>query len=208
MPRLRRTWRIARDEYAYWETRTHAWTVESGDHEIAAAASRRDIRLTALLTIEGDEVRVPLTAATGIAELVANPVTAAVFGRLLQRPGQQSDAAAEELGIDTLVGIPIGKPRSSGGGQVRRNRPSGVQRRGGCRWQTGFRSWPHDVDQAGARDRRLCRAQAPACASMAERVRPAGQGEGMAPLLPDHRACHRAAGGDDLIAPSARTARP
>jgi beta-glucosidase len=112
---------IPREDLAYWETRTHAWTVEGGDYEIAAAASSRDIRLTTRVTVEGDEVRVPLTADSSISELMANPVTAAVLGRLMQRgPEQQSDAAAEELGIDTaatIVGIPIGRLRPLSGGQ-------------------------------------------------------------------------------------------
>jgi beta-glucosidase len=111
---------IARTDLAYWETRTHAWTVEGGNYEIAAAASSRDVRLTARVTIEGDEVRVPLTADSSITELMTNPVAAAVAGRILQRAPGQSDAAAEELGIDvaaTVAGIPIGKLRSLSGGR-------------------------------------------------------------------------------------------
>jgi beta-glucosidase len=112
---------IPREELAYWETRTHSWTVEGGDYEIAAAASSRDIRLTTRVTVEGDEVRAPLTADSSISELMANPVTAAVLGRLMQRGREkQSNAAAEELGIDTaatIAGIPVGKLRSLSGGQ-------------------------------------------------------------------------------------------
>ncbi|GHG14534.1 MULTISPECIES: glycoside hydrolase family 3 C-terminal domain-containing protein [Amycolatopsis] len=112
---------IAREDLAYWETRTHTWTIEGGDYEIAAAASSRDIRLTARITLAGDEVRVPLTADSSIAELMANPVTAAALGPMMRRgQGQQSDAAAEELGIDTaatISGIPVGKLRSLSGGQ-------------------------------------------------------------------------------------------
>lgn len=54
-------------------------------------------------------------------ELMANPVTAAVLDRMRQRGAeQQSDAAAEELGIDiaaTIAGIPVGKMRSLRGGR-------------------------------------------------------------------------------------------
>jgi len=112
---------IPREDLAYWETRTRTWTVEGGDYEIAAAASSRDIRLTARLDIEGDEVCVPLTPDSSMGELLANPVTAAVLGQMMQRRAeQQGDAAAEELGIDiaaTLAGIPVGKMRSLSGGR-------------------------------------------------------------------------------------------
>jgi hypothetical protein len=60
-------------------------------------------------------------AGGAIADVLANPVTAAALGRMKKRTsGQQSDAAAEELGIDTaatIAGIPVGKLRSLSGGQ-------------------------------------------------------------------------------------------
>lgn len=112
--------RIPRGDLAYWETRTHRWVVEDGGYTVAVGASSRDLRLRAPVNVIGDPVRVPLTPDSSVAELMANPIAAAVLTPLMNRgAAERGSAAAEELGIDTaqtVAGIPVGRLRSLSGG--------------------------------------------------------------------------------------------
>ncbi len=63
------TVKLDRRSFAYWEERIHDWAVEGGRYQIEAAASSRDIRLTAPVEVKGDVLRVPVTGDTIMAEI-------------------------------------------------------------------------------------------------------------------------------------------
>ena len=65
---------VRRPELAYWDIRIDAWIVEGGEYTVEAAASSRDIRGSVTVAVDGDTVRVPLTAGSPIADVIADPV--------------------------------------------------------------------------------------------------------------------------------------
>ncbi|MEU4805493.1 glycoside hydrolase family 3 C-terminal domain-containing protein [Actinosynnema sp. NPDC023587] len=78
---------IARDDLAHWDVRLGRWVVEGGEHHVAVGASSRDLRTTAVVEVAGDDVRVPLTARSSLAEWFADPRGAQVLRAALAGPG-------------------------------------------------------------------------------------------------------------------------
>ncbi len=66
--------RVARDDLAYYDTRVGRWVVESGEYVVEVGASSRDLRVRATVTVQGDDVQVPVTVDTPIAEALEDPV--------------------------------------------------------------------------------------------------------------------------------------
>ncbi|MEU4315246.1 glycoside hydrolase family 3 C-terminal domain-containing protein [Nocardia sp. NPDC024068] len=73
---------IAREDLAYWETRTDQWVVEDGAYRAHIGASSRDIRATGTVAVTGDELRIPITAQSTLGEALADPKTAAALADL------------------------------------------------------------------------------------------------------------------------------
>ncbi|PPL16426.1 glycoside hydrolase family 3 C-terminal domain-containing protein [Microterricola pindariensis] len=102
---------LRRDELAYWDIRVDKWVVEGGDYTVAVGASSRDIRLTGTVSVDGDTVRLPLTANSSIGELIADPVAgpmmmqamAAMFG------GSEEAGSADEGMEKMMASFPIGR---------------------------------------------------------------------------------------------------
>jgi len=112
---------IPRDDLAYWDTRLKRWVVEEGQYFVHAAASSRDLRLSSSIHVKGDNIRVPFTEDSTIAEVLADPIGAKIVGSLMQKQhSERQSVASEELGIDanqSSLRIPIGRIRSLSGGQ-------------------------------------------------------------------------------------------
>jgi beta-glucosidase len=64
---------IDRDDLAYWDTRLGRWAVEGGEYHLEVGASSRDLRSTAVVKVDGDDIRVPLTAESTLGEWLADP---------------------------------------------------------------------------------------------------------------------------------------
>jgi hypothetical protein len=64
---------VTRDDLAYYDTRVGGWVVETGDYLVYVGASSRDLRTAASVTIQGDDVKVPITADSPIAEALQDP---------------------------------------------------------------------------------------------------------------------------------------
>ncbi len=64
---------VPRDVLAYWDVRVHRFVVEGGTYRIDVGASSRDIRLHADVDVDGDEIHLPLTTNSTIAEVVSVP---------------------------------------------------------------------------------------------------------------------------------------
>jgi beta-glucosidase len=65
---------VARDDLAYYDTRVGRWVVESGEYVVEAGASSRDLRVRSSVTVHGDDVQVPVTVDTPIAEALEDPL--------------------------------------------------------------------------------------------------------------------------------------
>jgi beta-glucosidase len=103
--------RIRHDDLAYWETRVDRWIVEGGAYRVWAGASSRDLRVSDLVDVAGDELRIPTTAESTLGEALADPKAAAaladVFGGMSESMG---DASA--LGVDMMrmiASIPLNR---------------------------------------------------------------------------------------------------
>ncbi|UQS23853.1 glycoside hydrolase family 3 C-terminal domain-containing protein [Amycolatopsis thermalba] len=90
---------IAREDLAYWDTRLHRWIVEGGEYHCAVGSSSRDLHTTAMAEVTGDDVRVPLTGESTVAEWFADPRGAELLG-------QAFAAAAGSGPIGRLVADP------------------------------------------------------------------------------------------------------
>ncbi|GHE90704.1 glycosyl hydrolase [Amycolatopsis deserti] len=72
---------IAREDLAYWDTRLHRWVVEGGEYHCAVGSSSRHLHTTATAEVTGDDVRLPLTGESTVAEWFADPRGAELLGR-------------------------------------------------------------------------------------------------------------------------------
>jgi beta-glucosidase len=105
---------IARDDLAYWETRLGRWVVEGGAYHCAVGASSRDLRVTAVADVPGDDARVPLTAESTVAEWLADPRGADLLGQLLAAAaadgsGPVSQTLADPGLMDFLGSMPLSR---------------------------------------------------------------------------------------------------
>lgn len=107
---------VARDELAYWDVVASRWTVESGDYQVWAGASSRDLRLHTEVTVDGNAGRVPFTAESTLGELLADPVAAPLLADAMTGP---TDALGTDM-LRMLSSIPIGRITSFSAGAVSR----------------------------------------------------------------------------------------
>jgi beta-glucosidase len=97
--------RVTRDDLAYYDTRVGGWVVETGEYVVEVGASSRDLRARATVTIEGDEVHVPVTVDTPIAEALDDPVCGPALRQALGRfLGGEGDDLLKVVGS-----FPIGR---------------------------------------------------------------------------------------------------
>ena len=79
-------------DLAYWETRLGRWVVEGGDYHCAVGASSRDLRTTAVVTVPGDDARIPLTPDSTVAEWLADPRGAKLLTEAFAAAAADGDA--------------------------------------------------------------------------------------------------------------------
>lgn len=109
---------VRRQDLAYWDVRVDRWVVEGGDYTVEVAASSRDIRTTATVAVEGDEVSLPLTLNSSIGDVVSHPVAGpivmeALGGLMGGLTGADSSAASmmpnDEAMQKMMASFPIGR---------------------------------------------------------------------------------------------------
>lgn len=113
------TARISRPRLAYWEDRTHQWHVEGGKRQIWAASSSRDLRSTIEVSVQGDVLRLPLSANSTLGELAEHPVGAQFFKAMRQISASPVDTNSEVLGSDMerlAAQIPLNRLATMSGG--------------------------------------------------------------------------------------------
>ncbi|WP_432571343.1 glycoside hydrolase family 3 C-terminal domain-containing protein [Kineococcus sp. SYSU DK005] len=66
---------LDRRAFAFWHTAVQRWVVEGGGFEVRVGASSRDVRLTASIALDGDDVALPLTGESTVDAWLEHPVT-------------------------------------------------------------------------------------------------------------------------------------
>ncbi|WP_223690711.1 glycoside hydrolase family 3 C-terminal domain-containing protein [Leifsonia poae] len=113
--------RIRRDDLAYWDERIDGWQVEPGRYLVSAGASSRDLRLTEVLVVDGDQLRLPLSMESTLGEVMSHPLAGPLFAAAMGqgRGDEQADDTSDALGGDTArmaAAIPLDRLRGFSGG--------------------------------------------------------------------------------------------
>jgi beta-glucosidase len=95
---------IDRDDLAYWDIRLNRWVVEGGVYHCAVGASSRDLRTTAVVAVQGDDARVPLTGESTLGEWLADPRGGQAIARAFAAlPGEDSGPMAAFFADPTMM---------------------------------------------------------------------------------------------------------
>jgi len=105
---------VRREDLAYWHVTAEQWVVEGGDYRIEVGASSRDLRSSATVSLDGDEVRLPLTRDSSLAEVLAHPVAGPMLQGALAGMADMMEGAAsimpEGVSMERMMGsFPIGR---------------------------------------------------------------------------------------------------
>ena len=101
---------LSREDLAYWDVRVDGWVVEGGEYTVSVGASSRDLRAEAVVAVEGDELRLPVTLDSTLGEVLADPKAASVLAEVLAPSAAMGDSSA--LGMDMarmMASIPLGR---------------------------------------------------------------------------------------------------
>jgi len=115
---------IDRADLAYWETRLGRWVVEGGEYQCAVGASSRDLRATAVAEVSGNDVRVPLTAESTVAEWFADPRGAELLGQAFAAAAANGDGGPaagllSDPALATFIGsFPLSRMAAFPGGPL------------------------------------------------------------------------------------------
>jgi beta-glucosidase len=106
--------RVTRSDLAYWDTRVDTWVVEGGTYAVEVGASSRDLRLRGTAEVTGDDVSVPLSVDSSVAEIMADPEAARLVRTALAVGGDAGPADVAHILEDPemlkLLGTaPIGR---------------------------------------------------------------------------------------------------
>ncbi len=68
------SWTLTGRDLAFWHPVLHRWAVEGGVFEIAVGASSRDLRGTAVVDVEGEDLTLPLTVESSFGDFYRHPI--------------------------------------------------------------------------------------------------------------------------------------
>ncbi|WP_432535901.1 glycoside hydrolase family 3 C-terminal domain-containing protein [Kineococcus arenarius] len=74
---------LDRRAFAFWHGGAGRWVVEGGEFEVRVGASSRDVRLTEVVTLDGDDVTLPLTGESPVDAWLQHPVAGALVREAL-----------------------------------------------------------------------------------------------------------------------------
>ncbi|WP_112238298.1 glycoside hydrolase family 3 C-terminal domain-containing protein [Kribbella monticola] len=113
---------IDRGDLAYWDVRADRWVVESGEYVVSVGSSSRDLRANAAVSVTGDEIRLPITLDSTIAEILRDPIGAEALGGLIESvfgTTMGEEAAGADMGA-MLGALPVGRLVGFSGGRLTR----------------------------------------------------------------------------------------
>ncbi|HEY8718061.1 glycoside hydrolase family 3 C-terminal domain-containing protein [Pengzhenrongella sp.] len=92
--------------FSFWHTPLGRWVVEGGDFQIRVGASSRDVRLTAVVHLTGDDLRAPLSPDSPVSAWLDHPVAGP---RLLARlgTGELADMLFDAQHGEMMRAIPL-----------------------------------------------------------------------------------------------------
>ncbi|MBD7957652.1 glycoside hydrolase family 3 C-terminal domain-containing protein [Microbacterium sp. Sa4CUA7] len=99
-------------DLAHWDLRRDRWIVEGGEYRVDVAASSRDVRGSVTVTVVGDEVVLPLTMASSVADLLSHPVVGPIVQEAMAGllDGAGAGAAMPDDALQKMMGsFPIGR---------------------------------------------------------------------------------------------------
>ncbi|AJW80741.1 beta-glucosidase (plasmid) [Clavibacter michiganensis subsp. insidiosus] len=110
-----------RSDLRVWDVLTSGWILEGDDYVVHAAASSRDLRRSATITLHPEKPTTVFTGESTVAELLAQPASAAFLAEIMEANAPaQTSVASEQLGIDagaSALRIPVNRIRSLSGGR-------------------------------------------------------------------------------------------
>jgi beta-glucosidase len=105
---------VRRKDLAYWDIRVDSWVVEGGAYLLDVAASSRDVRSSVAVQVDGDQVTIPLSRASSIGEVMADPVAGpmlhSAIASMMQGVGGAAAIMPEGADITRMLdSFPIGR---------------------------------------------------------------------------------------------------
>ena len=105
---------VRRKDLAYWDIRADSWVVEGGTYTVDVAASSRDIRSTVTVAVDGDDLDIPLSTMSSLAEVfahpVAGPIVASAFADQMASLAGGDGLMPEGVDMSRMLeSFPIGK---------------------------------------------------------------------------------------------------
>ena len=121
---------VDRADLAYWSLAVDGWVVEGGDYTVHVGASSRDLRLHGAVAVIGDDIVAPLSDASSVAEVLADPIAGAAIGQVVSAMFGQlgaSEAATGGFDIVRMIGsTPLRRFLGSLGGAISREQMRAV----------------------------------------------------------------------------------
>ncbi|WP_345800568.1 glycoside hydrolase family 3 C-terminal domain-containing protein [Microbacterium sp. AZCO] len=114
---------VRRADLSYWHVRADRWVVEGGAYTVEVGASSRDIRSSAVVSVSGDAVNLPLTRESSLGEVFAHPVAGPMVQAAMAGMNQMMEGAAsimpEGVSMEKMMeSFPIGRIGMMAGGDV------------------------------------------------------------------------------------------
>jgi beta-glucosidase len=98
------TFRLSKRDFAYYDTAVCAWSVRSGDFDILAGGSSRDLPLKATVAVQATDIRYPrLTRTSMLKDFQNHPKGRAFYGELLEATGMEIPSLDEGLSAEAVA---------------------------------------------------------------------------------------------------------
>jgi beta-glucosidase len=98
------TFRLSKRDFAYYDTAVRRWSVRSGDFDILAGGSSRDLPLKATVAVQATDIRYPqLTRTSMLKDFQNHPKGRAFYGELLEATGMEIPSLDEGLSAEAVA---------------------------------------------------------------------------------------------------------
>ena len=98
------TFRLSKRDFAYYDTAVRAWSVRSGDFDILAGGSSRNLPLKTTVAVEATNIRYPQLSRTSMLKDFQNhPKGRAFYGELLDATGMEIPSLDPDLSAEAVA---------------------------------------------------------------------------------------------------------